>query len=331
MHISPVVRQVRLRPILKGCLTAIPGMQRLLPPTRHADVVSAEYCYGVWLKHLALAWDAGLRGIPRTLAEFGPGESLGVGLAAMLCGTSRYYALDVVERSTLASNLPILDELVTLFRSRAGRPTKGWPEFDDLLDTDLFPHHILGDALLAASLAEPRVAAIRRALAGEAVAAGAVVVKYMVPWSSKDVVEDGTVDFILSHSVLEHVEDLEGTYVALHSWLSPGGMMSHQIDLTSHGLSEKWNGYRAYPEWLWRLMAGTRPFLINRQPYSVHLDLLEAHGFTVVRNLKRYREDGIERSELSPHWRDISDLDLDCPGAFIQAVKHPSPGGRVSV
>jgi hypothetical protein len=276
------------------------------------------------MKHLTLAWAAGLPAIPDTVAELGPGESLGVGLAAILSGARRYYALDVVERSRLEDSLPFLDDLVALFRSRTGRPTKGWPDFDDLLDGHLFPSHILDDQRLDAALSERRIAAIRSTLLREEGHEG-LVIKYVVPWSGEHVIEEESVDFILSHSVLEHVEDLEGTYEALHTWLKPDGLMSHQIDLTSHGLSEAWNGYRACPEWLWKMIAGTRPFLINRQPYSGHLDLLERNGFTLVRNLKRYREDGVERAELAAHWQDISDADLDCPGAFVQAVKGRSP------
>jgi len=99
--------------------------------------------------------------------------------------------------------------------------------------------------------------------------------------------------------------------------------MSQQIDFGSHALSKEWNGYRAYPELLWKIIMGKRPFLINRQPYSVHIDIINNSGFKIICNLKRYSmEDGIQRSQLSAYWKDISDDDLTCSGAFIQAQKR---------
>ena len=68
--------------------------------------------------------------MPNTLAELGPGDSIGVGLASMLCGVNNYYALDVERYANIERNLQVLDELVALFESRSERPTKGWPDFD---------------------------------------------------------------------------------------------------------------------------------------------------------------------------------------------------------
>ena len=312
---------MKLRPLVKGLLTFIPGMQVLLPSRGTGGTNSAYYSYGVWLKHLTLLRESGMRSMPNTLAELGPGDSLGIGLAAMLCGVNRYFALDVVRHSSCEANLRIFDELVALFESRAERPTKGWPDFDEYLNDRLFPSHILDDELLKASLSRKRIEAIRNALEYPERRTDEITIKYMVPWSEDDVIAKDSVDVILSHSVLEHVVDLEKTYRALYSWLKPNGMMSHQIDFDSHGLSEAWNGYRAYSELLWKLMMGKRPFMINRQPHSAHMELLTKNGFHVIRDLTNHRFDGIQRSDLSDHWKSITDDDLTCSEAFVQARK----------
>jgi hypothetical protein len=302
-------------------MTIIPGIQRLLIERRTGGTNSASYCYGVWLKHLTLLWENGMRSMPNTLAELGPGDSLGVGLAAMLCGVKNYYALDVVNHSNPEINLKIFDELVTLLKSRKGRPTKGWPDFDKYLDSGFFPSHILNDQLLKESLSEKRIEAIRNAIQNPAHHTGEVTIKYMVPWSDEKIIEKNTVDAILSHSVLEHVVDLEKTYQALYSWLKPKGIMSHQIDFGSHGISKKWNGYRMYSEPLWKMMMGKRSFLINRQPHSVHIDIIKKNRFTLVCDLTSHRNDGIQRSDLSNCWKNISDDDLTCAGAYVVAIK----------
>jgi methyltransferase family protein len=311
-----------IRTAVKGLLTFVPGMQRVLTARGTGGSNSASYCYGVWLKHLTLLWEKGMRSIPRTFAELGPGDSLGVGLAAMLCGVNRYYALDVVKHSNTEINLNIFNELVELLKARAPRPTKGWPDFDQYLDSSCFPSHILNDQILKEALSKKRIEAIRDAILGKPDDhAHELTIKYMVPWSDDNIIERNSVDLILSHSVLEHVVDIEKTYQALHAWLRPKGMMSHQIDFESHGISRKWNGYRAYSELLWKAMMGKRSFLINRQPHSVHLDIMKKNGFIIASDFMRYRRDGIHRSELSSHWQNITDDDLTCSGTFIVAIK----------
>lgn len=273
------------------------------------------------MKHLTMLRQNGLDSIPRTLAELGPGGSLGIGVAGMLSGVSNYYALDVVRYTNVDVNLALLDDLVALFRARAGSPDKGWLDYNRYLDENLFPSHILTEEVLAGALSLERIEQIRSAIANMGSQAEAMVIKYVVPWSDPAVIRPDTVDVIVSQSVLEHVLDIETTYQALHSWLRPGGLMSHQIDFTSHGLSDRWNGYRCYSELRWKLMMGRRPYLINRQPCSAHINILKEIGFEIVCHLKNYRPGGIERSQLSPYWRSISDDDLTCSGMFVQARK----------
>jgi hypothetical protein len=117
------------------------------------------------------------------------------------------------------------------------------------------------------------------------------------------------------------VRDLETSYQALYAWLRSGGMMSHQIDFTGHGVTSIWNGYWSCSPALWKIVVGRRPFLINQQPCSVHAQLIERQGFRIICHLKNYRSEGIARAKLSSAWRDLSDDDLTCAETFIQARK----------
>jgi len=313
---------MRIGPIVKGSLTYIPGVKRVFLKRDTGGTNSAKYCYDVWLKHLTMLWESGMHSIPNSLAELGPGDSMGIGLAAMLSGVDTYYALDVVKYSNTNFNIRILNELITLFHERASGPAEGWPNCDQYLDENHFPSHILTEDALRISLSEERVSRIRNAIMEPESSNSGIAVNYVAPWSDESVIDKETVDVIISHAVLEHVVDLKGAYRALYTWLKPGGMMSNQIDFSSHGLSEKWNGFRAYPEWVWKLIVGKRSFLINRQPHSVHIDLMERNEFKIICDLKHYRkEGGIQRSQLSSHWKGISDDDLAISSAFIQAQK----------
>jgi hypothetical protein len=312
---------MKIKPIVKGLLTNIPFIRGILPKRGTGGTNSAIYCYDVWLKHLTLLWVNGIRTIPDTIAELGPGDSLGVGLASMLSGVNNYYALDVVEYANTDSSIDIFEELVALFKMRTARPVKGWPDYDLYLNNGLFPSHILTDDLLNTSLSDERIALIRKAIVNPKSQNNGISIKYIVPWSDENVIQKETVDVILSHATLEHVVDLKTTYQALYLWLTRGGMMSHQIDFSSHGLSKEWNGHWACSKFIWNIIVGKLPYLLNRQPCSKHLELMKSNGFEIVCHLQHRRIDGIRRSQLSEDWRNISDDDLTCSEAFIQARK----------
>ncbi|MBF0480859.1 MAG: methyltransferase domain-containing protein [Desulfovibrionaceae bacterium] len=315
---------MRVKPLVKGLLTFVPGSHLFLPKKKSdGGAHCAAYCYGVWLEHLTMLRENGLRDIPDTLAELGPGDSLGVGLAAMLSGVNNYYALDVLQHSETELNLKIFDELVEMFKARAGRPEKGCPDFDCYLDENLFPSHILTQDVLRASLSEHRLDRIRRLIAGQVddASAAKMSLQYVAPWFDDSLLKEGSVDVILSHSVLEHVIDLEDAYVIMYKWLKPGGFISNFIDLRAHGVDKIENGHWKYSELLWKAILGKRPYLINRLPYSMHRSFAEGAGFRLVCDLKQYITNGINRRQLARRWKDLSDDDLACMGAFMQARK----------
>jgi hypothetical protein len=311
---------MRIGPVVRGLLTYLPVISDRLPSHTGGHTDSARYCYGVWMKHLTLLHAHGYRAIPQTIAELGPGESLGVGLCALLSGSDHYVGLDVIAHSNPKRNQPVLNDLIKLFQERAPNADKGWPEFSSYLDERLFPSHILSEAVLHQSLNPMRIEAIRRAVLDPSPQA-AITAEYKAPWFDPRVIEEGSVDLVISQSVLEHVVDLAGTYQALYRWVKPGGWMSHQIDFKSHGLSTRWNGYRTCSDRLWEITLGRRPFMINRHPASVHLRLLQEAGFRLVSHQKFMRQDGIRREELAPRWTDLSNEDLNCSGMYVIATK----------
>lgn len=300
-----------LGPVAKGVASFVPGVYALRSRRRHLQSADATYCYEVWLKHLVIANENGFASVPKTFAELGPGASFGVGLAALLSGADTYYALDIIKYSQVDLNIPLLDDLVILFRNRTPVHVS-WP-----VESKLFPAHILTDRLLDETLAEPRIAEIRRALTATGGRAGEITIESVVPWNSPSVIRRAEVDLIVSQAVLEHVDDLEHTYDAFKQWLRPGGYMSHEIDFRSHRLTEVWNGHLEYPEWVWKLIVGRKPYVINRQPCSTHVSLMKERGFEIVDD-RRQRMQGISRAKLARRWQGVTDDDLTSAIAFIQ-------------
>jgi hypothetical protein len=312
--------EMRLAPVARGLLTYFPALNDLIPSKSVGHTDSASYCYRVWMRHLTLLRAHGLEKIPDTVAELGPGESLGVGLCALLSGANHYIGLDVVAYSNPERNQRILKELLPMFMNRTPYDDKGWPDVSSYLDDKQFPSHILTEQSLRQSLDPERVEAIRRAVTTPTLSSP-ITAEYKAPWSDPGVINENAIDLVISHSVLEHVVDLTATYEALYKWLKPGGWMSHQIDLKSHGLTRRWNGFRTCSDRMWKVTVGRRPYMINRQPASVHLKLMQEAGFNLVTHQKFSRNDGVRREELAPRWSDISEDDLNCSGVYVIATK----------
>lgn len=69
-----------------------------------------------------MAHKSGLSTQPAVVAELGPGDSLGVGLAALISVASQYFALDVKAHASDHRNLEVFDELANLFARQENVP-----------------------------------------------------------------------------------------------------------------------------------------------------------------------------------------------------------------
>jgi hypothetical protein len=317
------------RMLAKGLLTWIPGLQRaFFDPSAGGGTGSASYCYGVWIKHLSLLWASGLRDMPCSVLELGPGSSIGTGLAALLSGAERYVGIDAVAHMQSQASVSVLRDLLRMFQASAPRPTAGYPPIDHLLDSRLFPSGILDDERLRRTLEPERVERIDHAARSAALGHPDAMIRYET-WSGMRPMADGGVDLVFSHVVMNQVDDLEGVYARCGKWVRPGGWMSHQIDLTSLGTSPEWNGHRAYSDVAWKVISGNRPYFVNREPLATHLALMERNGFRILEVIRGRMEGGITREQLAPRWRGISDDDLATQTAFVVARRRfdPVPSG----
>jgi SAM-dependent methyltransferase len=271
------------------------------------------------MRHLVNAHACGQIRVPDTVAELGPGDSLGVGLAALLTGAGRYYAFDFIKYANNLENIHVFDELVQMFSKNVDIPDdQEFPEVIPRLASYKFPSHILSNGQLQQSLAHDRVQRIRAAIS--AASDPGNIITYIAPWFDSDLVKSHTVDMIFSQAVLEHIDPLQQAYGAMHLWLKPSGIMSHSIDFRSHGLTTDWNGHWAQSEIAWKLLRGKRPYMINRQPHSFHLKLLREAGFDVLRDEHYKLPSRIKGSMIAGRFSNISDEDLSISETFIVAV-----------
>ncbi len=267
-----------------------------------------------------MAYKNGLPTRLDVIAELGPGYSVGTGLAGLLSGVNKYYAFDVVEYADMRTNLHVFNELLDMFKNRDG--IWGENRLEPYLESYDFPSYILTDEHLNETLKPDRIESIKNALSNLGSRnENKSKINYYVPWYAPEVIEEESVDMIYSYNVLEHVDDLEQTYEALHRWLKPGGFMSHQIDFRCHGTAKEWNGHWAYSDITWRLIRGKRRWFLNRQPHSAHIELMLKSGFEIVCAIEFKDTSGIARKRLAPRCNSLSDDDLTTRAAFIQATK----------
>jgi hypothetical protein len=308
---------MKIKKILIGLSTYIPGLNDYRG-TGGTD--SARYCYSVWLRHLVMAKRNGLIPYPKVVAELGPGDSLGIGLAALLSGCNKYFAFDVVEHANIDRNLKVFDELVILFKNRVEIPgLDEFPEVKPYLESYNFPRDILDDSRLTFALEKTRLERIRASISNTHRKDS--LIEYRVPWFDSDVIEKESVDMIYSQAVLEHVDDLINTYKTMHLWLKSDGFMSHQIDFKCHGTADEWNGHWAYTNLSWKLIRGRRPYLLNREPHSTHIRILKEQNFNIVCDQLVKSKSNFTRRDLARKFKSITDDDLITSGSFIQAVK----------
>ena len=296
-----MVQAWKIPRILKGLMTWVPGLdhwRRRRATSGGSD--SARYCYSVWLRHLNVLSSNGFRVRGAQVGELGPGDSIGTGLAALLSGAESYVGLDLVPFSANADLAAMLQELAHMYLNCEDIPShEEFPGIRPRLDSYAFPNQLINGLDLS-----NRVEAIEREVDRGLCKSG--VIAYRAPWNSPGVINSGSLDLIFSQAVLEHVDNLDETYKAMFAWLKPGGYASHVIDFGAHQLSPFWNGHWAYNDFQWRLARGRREFLLNREPFSTHVECVQRAGLELLQVIHYYDDNGLPPHYLSPQFQQFS-------------------------
>ncbi|MBL8203809.1 MAG: class I SAM-dependent methyltransferase [Blastocatellia bacterium] len=300
--------KIRLKPLLGGLVTTLIPSLAATMGRRNQPRVSAEYYYTVWMRHVCSAAHFQCWNNPQTILEIGPGTELGTGIAALLSGIKQYIAYDSTPWLPQKLDDQLFQELVRRFRQR-----EAFAERDRIVPSTSFPKQLFPDEQLCQILSDEGIGQIKQSAEQRNHS-----IRYL---NSLTALPDNSVDYLFSHSVLEHVESLEAMYNAMWRWLRPGGVMTHSVDFSSHGTSTVWNGHWTIPDGVWRLMHGKRRYFINREPASTHRRLLEQMGFEIKGFHLSHLESRLKPTALAQRFRNLSESDLQTCSVFIVAQK----------
>ncbi|WP_033960045.1 class I SAM-dependent methyltransferase [Psychroserpens jangbogonensis] len=285
---------------------------------RKSDTAGSNslYCYGIWMKHLKY-WSLLNNKTPEVVVEIGPGNSLGVGLAALISGSETLYALERTQFWNTETNIRVFDELVALFKTEK-KTKKINIESVRTVDEELgFPSDILTKVYLSQCLNTERLKKIRKELSDPSNPNNAHI-HSVIPWESIDAIEDNKVDYIFSHTVLQHIDDLPNTYKAMNKWLKNGGCISHKIDFKSMNTTKLWNQHWTLNDAEWQIVTGGTN-LINREPLSSHLKFLEINGFEIIQEIKDSSDNELSAEDLSDKFKQLNISDLTTSGYYYYA------------
>lgn len=299
----------KLMPLVKGVAKKLLVSRKYDESTGGTN--NSRYCYSVWMRHLITATNNALNKIPATVAELGPGDSLGIGLAALLTGCESYCALDVHQFWNRERNLKIFDELVILLKNKTPVPdAKEFPRVTPFLECYDFPGHLLTDEWLNKTLASERIQAIRAEIAcDDDMCKSNRFVKCFVPWDENSL-EKNSVDFIFSQAVLEYANDLDNSFAMMSKWLKKDAIMSHTIDLSSHGFTKSWNGHWLFSEGEWKLIHGNNKILLNRAPRSTYLNLNKKYKFELMNIIEYTKASRLTNKHFSKKFKSLPPEDV---------------------
>lgn len=136
----------------------------------------------------------------------------------------------------------------------------------------------------------------------------------------------GAVDLVYSRAVLEHVNDIAGTFDDMATALRPGGIAIHLVDLKSHGLHrDNPLDFLTWPSWLWSLMYSAKG-VPNRWRIDRYRREAKRVGLELTRLIETDRYDerdvrGVRRS-LAREFAPVSDSDLAVKGFWMICEKR---------
>ena len=254
---------------------------------------SAMYNFYIFNRFSAIWRSHGKGGQSPIILEIGPGANLGQGLLLVASGAKKYTGLDLYQ------------------------------------PPELYNRHSYAAAYDLLNLVAPQSIRVKAdqiySVKGEQVVFKPERMDYLFPRQSYDIrMPDGSVDFVFSHSVFEHITDPDKTVTAIEKVLRRGGISAHDIDLRDHDDFSKPLEFLKTGEASWQARyTGEHKFTYtNRKRLSDFVAATERSGLKIlkVETMKVPMSEEIRRG-LHADFQKYSLEDLAVVRALIVAEK----------
>ena len=104
----------------------------------------------------------------------------------------------------------------------------------------------------------------------------------------------------------------------MNKWLKDEGCISHKIDFKSMNTTKLWNEHWTLNELEWSVVTGGT-YLINREPMSTHLKLIEDNNFKIIHEIKQTNDNNLSIEDLSDDFKHLDIKDLTTSGYYYFA------------
>jgi len=287
------------RRLTKRTLSRMPWTSRLVSCLQQRQwgpgtvLYSGEVFGRYWPRFVA----TGLPAPESIVCEVGPGPSLDVSLMFALAGVREAVAVDYAPWASREASLARAGELAEVMLAQGG-----WSDEEQ--------------------------AAIRRRAAQ-----GGLPLRYEQHPLEDLQLPAGSVDFLFSHAVLEHISDPAAAFASIARVLSPRGVAIHHIDLKDHGFLRNRNPVLMlqFPRWLWDCCTRGVPGSISRRRLSAYLQAATQAGLE-VHVLQRHMlpQCPVPSGQLAVEFRGLSAEDLCTLDAEVLCC-HASPIAAVEI
>ena len=136
-------------------------------------------------------------------------------------------------------------------------------------------------------------------------------------------IENNSIDYIFSHSVIEHIRKYEiNTLIEeMYRILKPNGVISHNINYKDH-LGESLNNLR-FSEQIWESnLFAKSGFYTNRLPALEIHRLFKNRGFKLINeNFGKWEKLPIKRNKINKIFNKFSDEELAIPTSSFLGIK----------
>jgi len=270
--------------LAKIILSRFPGSKsfcRRLHLFEHGEMTHPAYAFKIFKSHFDRV-DFPSKSKNFVALEFGPGDSLFSALIAYSFGATVCYMVDVGNFATkeLTSYIRMLD-----FLKMKELPTPSMKEgscLDELLEQCGAVYTTDGLASLSS-------------------------------------IPDGSVDFVWSQAVCEHIRRKEffQTMQEIRRIISPNGICSHNVDLKDH-LGGSLNNLRFRESWWESDFMARSGFYTNRIRFSEMIMMFDEAGFEKeLVSVRRWDKLPMQKSKLARSFRTLSDDELMVSGFEI--------------